>query len=45
MAQPAGFRAQAIVHELLHLKVLNHGKLFRALMRGYLAEGAAQKRG
>lgn len=38
MAQPAQFRAEAIVHELLHLKVPNHGQLFTALMRSYLAE-------
>ncbi len=37
MAQPAAFRAEAIVHELLHLKVPNHGKLFTALMKSYLA--------
>jgi len=37
--QPAPFRAQAIVHELLHLKIPNHGKLFKAMMRAYLASG------
>ena len=37
LAQPAEFRAKAIVHELLHLKVPNHGKLFSALMRSYLS--------
>ncbi len=36
LAQPAAFRTRAIVHELLHLKVPNHGKLFSALMRSYL---------
>jgi predicted metal-dependent hydrolase len=36
--QPAGFRAQAMVHELLHLKVPNHGKLFQALLRSYLGD-------
>lgn len=40
LRQPAGFRAQVIVHELLHLKVLNHGPLFRALERAYLAKAA-----
>jgi predicted metal-dependent hydrolase len=25
-----------IVHELLHLKVRNHGKLFKSLLRAYL---------
>lgn len=35
--QPAAFRAEAVVHELLHLKVPNHGKLFKVLLRSYLA--------
>jgi predicted metal-dependent hydrolase len=34
----AAFRAEVIVHELLHLKVPNHGEVFRSLMRPYLAE-------
>ncbi len=33
--QPGAFRAKAIVHELLHLRVPNHGKLFRALSNAY----------
>jgi predicted metal-dependent hydrolase len=37
LRQPARFRAEAIVHELLHLKVPNHGKLFRALLRTHLS--------
>jgi len=41
MAQPAGLRAEAIVHELLHLKVPNHGKLFNALLKSYLAQDKA----
>lgn len=36
--QPAEFRAEVIVHELVHLKVPNHGALFRSLVRAYLAE-------
>jgi len=36
LRQPAGFRAEVIVHELLHLKVPNHGPLFRSLYRAYL---------
>ena len=36
LRQPADFRSEAIVHELLHLKVPNHGKLFSALMKAYL---------
>jgi hypothetical protein len=37
LRQPAAFRAEAIVHELLHLKVPNHGRLFRSLLLSYLA--------
>ena len=33
--QPAEFRRKVIVHELLHLKVPNHGKLFKALEKVY----------
>jgi predicted metal-dependent hydrolase len=36
LKQPAEFRREVIVHELLHLKVPNHGRVFRALMRAYL---------
>ena len=32
----ADLRREAIVEELLHLRVPNHGKLFRALKRAYL---------
>jgi len=38
LRQPADVRRRVIVEELLHLKVPNHGKLFRALLRAYLAE-------
>ena len=39
LRQPAEFRRQAIVHELLHLKYPNHGKLFQAMERAYLDQG------
>jgi predicted metal-dependent hydrolase len=44
--QPVPFRTHVIVHELVHLKVPNHGKLFRNLVRAYLSEtgGAATAR-
>lgn len=35
--QSADFRRQVIVHELTHLKVPNHGKLFKALLRARLS--------
>lgn len=38
VAQPYQFRKEVIIHELLHLKVPNHGKLFKALLRAYLAQ-------
>lgn len=38
LRQPAAFRREVIIHELLHLKVPNHGKLFKALLRAFLTE-------
>lgn len=38
LQQPTAFRSEVIVHELLHLKVSNHGRLFRSLMRAHLSE-------
>jgi len=37
LSQPARFRAEAIVHELLHLRVPNHSKLFKQLMKAFLS--------
>lgn len=37
LRQPANFRREVIIHELLHLKVPNHGPVFRSLLRAYLA--------
>jgi len=36
LTQPADFREYVIVHELLHLKIPNHGKLFKSLLRACL---------
>ncbi len=36
LSMPAAFRAEAIVHELLHLKIPNHGPLFKAMLKGFL---------
>ena len=36
LSEPERFREEVIVHELVHLLVPNHGKLFRALMRAEL---------
>jgi predicted metal-dependent hydrolase len=38
LSQPGDFRDYVIVHELLHLKVPNHGKLFKTMLRAYLPE-------
>ena len=40
LKEPAAFRAETIVHELLHLKVPNHGKLFKNLMRAFLSQNS-----
>jgi predicted metal-dependent hydrolase len=34
--EPRPFQEVVIVHELLHLQVPNHGKLFKSLMNAYL---------
>jgi hypothetical protein len=34
--EDAAFRVVVIVHELLHLQVPNHGKLFKSLMNAYV---------
>jgi predicted metal-dependent hydrolase len=36
LAEPYDRRKEVIVHELLHLKVPKHGKLFKSLLRAYL---------
>jgi len=38
LALPPRVQDYVIVHELLHLHVPNHGKLWKSLMRGYLGE-------
>ena len=42
LQEPQDRRAEVIVHELVHLKVGNHGPLFRNLLRAHLTEGGAQ---
>jgi predicted metal-dependent hydrolase len=36
LAQPERFRREVIIHELLHIKVPNHGPLFRTLLSAHL---------
>lgn len=42
LTEPSAKRAEAIVHELVHLKVGNHGPLFRNLVRTYLSAAHEQ---
>src|SRR4051812_46421609 len=37
LQEPVAFRSEVVVHELVHLKVPNHGRLFRSLVKSYLA--------
>ena len=41
LRRPASFRREVILHELLHLRVPNHGKLFRTLVRAHLAKAVS----
>ncbi len=36
--EPAEKRAEIIVHELLHLRYPDHGRVFKALLKAYLAK-------
>jgi predicted metal-dependent hydrolase len=38
--QRPSFRAEVIVHELLHLRLPNHGPVFRSLLKAYLGQCA-----
>jgi predicted metal-dependent hydrolase len=38
LKEPAARRAEVIVHELVHLKIHNHGPLFKAVVKGYLGK-------
>ena len=38
LLEETGFRDVVIVHELLHLQVPNHGKLFKSLMKAFLPQ-------
>ncbi len=45
LTQPQGFQTYVIVHELLHLKVPNHGKLFKSLLSAHVPNWARYKKG
>jgi predicted metal-dependent hydrolase len=38
LREPYSIRKEIIIHELLHLNVPNHGKLFKALLKAYMAK-------
>jgi predicted metal-dependent hydrolase len=38
LRESGAFRNFVIVHEILHLQVPNHGRLFRSLMRAYVPD-------
>lgn len=38
LSQPVEFRTYVIVHELLHLRVPNHGRLFRSYLGAYVPD-------
>jgi predicted metal-dependent hydrolase len=41
--ESSAFQDFVIAHELLHLRVPNHGRLFRALMTAYFPKWRAQE--
>jgi hypothetical protein len=41
MRESGAFQDYVIVHELLHLRVRNHGKLFKSYLRAYLPDWEA----
>ena len=43
LQEPAAFRDYVVVHELLHLIVPNHGRVFKGLLRAYLHQGRASR--
>lgn len=45
LTEPLETRAEAILHELLHLEFPNHGKMFNSLLNAYLARVRNPSRG
>jgi len=45
LLQPDQVRREAIVHELIHLRVPNHGRLFRALLAATLRRTSSPQEG
>jgi len=38
LEMPIKRRSEVIIHELLHLKYPNHGRMFKALMKTYISK-------
>ena len=45
LEEPYNVRLRIILHELLHLRYPNHGKMFTALLNSYLQEGMKRNSG
>jgi len=45
LAQPRRFQDYVVVHELLHLRVPNHGRLFKSYMSTYVPDWRSIARG
>jgi predicted metal-dependent hydrolase len=43
--QPYGFQEFVIVHELLHLNLSNHGRLFKSLLKAHLSNSRFRRCG
>lgn len=44
LGEPYDVRLRVILHELLHLRYPNHGKMFSTLLNSYLQEGMKEHR-
>jgi len=40
LEEPSEKRLEVVIHELLHLKYPNHGKMFKSLLNAYLSNGS-----
>lgn len=45
LSQPEDFRRKAMVHELLHIRYPNHGKMFNLLLASYSEKSEGARRG
>lgn len=45
LTEPRRFRDVVIVHELLHLRIRNHGKLFKSLLNSFVPDWESEIEG